>query len=75
MSYAWEAMDEAAAKEAGDTTALICVECRAESSTDARGRRAYLTIDDEAAVFCPSARRGSSACRGTVPGGRQMFDP
>lgn len=45
-------MDEAAAK-AGDTTALTCVECGADSSPEASGWRAYLTIDDEAVVFCP----------------------
>jgi hypothetical protein len=45
-------MDDAAAK-AGDKTALSCVECGAESSGEAGGWRAYLTIDDEAVVFCP----------------------
>ena len=32
---------------------LVCVECGKQSEGSARGWRALLTIDDEAAVYCP----------------------
>jgi hypothetical protein len=32
---------------------LVCVECGACSETDASGSRAFLTVDDEAAIYCP----------------------
>ena len=38
-------------------TALHCVECGQGAREDARGWKAYLTIDDEGAVFCPSCAR------------------
>jgi hypothetical protein len=33
---------------------LVCVECRLTSSGDARGWRAYLSIDDEIGAYCPA---------------------
>jgi hypothetical protein len=32
---------------------LICVECRRDSEEGAPGWRAFLTVDDETAVYCP----------------------
>jgi hypothetical protein len=32
---------------------LVCVECGACSDTDAGGWRAFLTVDDEVATYCP----------------------
>ena len=33
---------------------LVCVECGRTSEGSARGWRALLTVDDEAAIFCPA---------------------
>jgi hypothetical protein len=33
---------------------LRCVECAAESTGSARGWRAFLTVDDVVAFYCPS---------------------
>ncbi len=35
---------------------LVCVECGAESE-DAERWKAYLTIDDELAVYCPACAK------------------
>ena len=34
-------------------TKLVCVECRKGAEGDARGWRAFLTVDDEVATYCP----------------------
>jgi hypothetical protein len=34
-------------------TILFCVECGEESEEDARGWRAFLTVDNELGTYCP----------------------
>ena len=34
-------------------TVLVCVECGREAEGSARDWRAFLTIDDEVATYCP----------------------
>ena len=38
-------------------TILVCVECGEESEEDARGWRAFLTVDDELGTYCPDCTR------------------
>lgn len=43
---------------------LVCVECEAASEADARGWRAFLTVDEEVATYYPecSAKEFGHAC-------------
>jgi len=46
---------------------LVCVECGAESEDGAVGWRAFLTVDDDVAVYCGDCAReefGSRAALG-----------
>lgn len=40
-------------QEALEAGRLVCVECGRRERDGERGWRAYLTLDDQAAVFCP----------------------
>lgn len=36
---------------------LVCVECEKPAPADARGWQAFLTVDDEVALYCPACAR------------------